>query len=242
MSGVSDLTARRLDVLLAREQHDGRLPSVVGGVVRDGELVWTGAVGGVDEVVPGPDVQYRIGSITKTLVALAVLQLRDEGALDLNDRLDEHLPGIRYGDRTLRGLLSHDTGMHSEPAGSWWERTPGGTFDELAAGLSEDDAPFVPGATFHYTNVAFGLLGEVVSRHRGAPWFDVVRERILEPLGMTRTTYLPEAPHATRLQRAPLRRHADRRAVVRRRRDGAGRSGVEHGRGPRALRGVPRGR
>jgi CubicO group peptidase (beta-lactamase class C family) len=197
MSAVSDLTARRLDVLLAREQHDGRLPSVVGGVVRDGELVWTGAVGGVDGDVPGPDVQYRIGSITKTLVAVTVLQLRDEGVLDLNDRLDVHLPGVRYGDRTLRGLLSHATGMHSEPAGSWWERSPGGTFDELAAGLSEGDAPFASGATFHYTNVAFGLLGEVVSRHRGLPWFDVVRERILEPLGMTRTSYLPEAPHAS---------------------------------------------
>jgi CubicO group peptidase (beta-lactamase class C family) len=197
MSAVSDVTARRLDVLLAREQADARLPSVVGGVVRDGELVWSGAVGGLDGFVPGPDVQYRIGSITKTLVAVLVMQLRDEGALDLNDRLDAHLPGIAYGDRTLRDLLSHAAGLHSEPAGSWWERSPGVGFDELAAGLSEADAPFAPGATFHYTNVAFGLLGEVVARHRGAPWFDVARERILEPLGMHRTTYLPEAPHAT---------------------------------------------
>ena len=193
---VTELTARRLDVLLAREQVDGRLPSVVGGVVRDGSLVWTGAISVVDGFETGPDVQYRIGSITKTLVAVLVLQLRDEGLLDLNDRIDVHLPGIRYGDRTIRDLLGHATGMHSEPAGSWWERTPGGSFDDLAAGLSDDDAPFAAGQTFHYTNVAFGLLGEVVARLRGAPWFDVVRARILEPLGMTRTTYLPEEPHA----------------------------------------------
>ncbi|MEO5709322.1 MAG: serine hydrolase domain-containing protein [Nocardioidaceae bacterium] len=197
MSGVSPVTARRLDVLLAKEQADGRLPSVVGGIVRDGELVWSGAVGALDGFVPGPDVQYRIGSITKTLVAVLVMQLRDEGALDLNDRIDLHLPGIAYGDRTLRDLLAHATGMHSEPAGSWWERSPGGTFEELAAGLSEQDAPFAAGTTFHYSNVAFGLLGEVVARHRSAPWFDVARERILEPLGMHRTTYLPEAPHAS---------------------------------------------
>ena len=194
---VTELTARRLDVLLAKEQADGRLPSVVGGLVRDGELMWTGAAGGFDGFVPGPDVQYRIGSITKTLVAVLVMQLRDEGALDLNDRLDTHLPGIGYGDRTLRDLLAHATGMHSEPAGSWWERSPGVSFDELAAGLSEGDAPFAPGTTFHYTNVAFGLLGEVVARHRGARWFDVARERILLPLGMHRTTYFPEAPHAS---------------------------------------------
>jgi CubicO group peptidase (beta-lactamase class C family) len=195
--GVTDLAARRLDVRLACEQSRGRLPSVVGGVVRDGSLVWTGSVSALAGFETGPDVQYRIGSITKTLVAVLVLQLRDEGALDLNDRLDVHLPGIAYGDRTLRDLLAHSTGMHSEPAGSWWERSPGVSFDDLAAGLSEGDAPFPAGQTFHYTNVAFGLLGEVVARHRGAPWFDVVRERILLPLGMTRTSYLPEAPHAT---------------------------------------------
>ena len=194
---VTELTARRLDVILAREQADGRLPSVTGGLVRDGELVWTGAVSGLDGFETGPDVQYRIGSITKTLVAVCVLQLRDEGLLSLNDRLDAHLPGLAYGDRTVRDLLAHATGMHAEPAGSWWERTPGGTFDELAATLDDTAPAFDAGATFHYTNTAYALLGEVVARLRGKSWFDVVGERVLAPLGMTRTSYLPEPPHAT---------------------------------------------
>ena len=165
--------------------------------MRDGELVWTGAAGGRDGFVPGPDVQYRIGSITKTLVAVLVMQLRDEGALDLNDRLDEHLPGIAYGDRTLRDLLAHATGMHSEPAGSWWSaaRAAASTSSRRA---SEEDAPFAPGATFHYTNVALRPArrgGRPAPRAaRGSRWSG---ERILEPLGMRRTTYLPEAPHAT---------------------------------------------
>jgi CubicO group peptidase (beta-lactamase class C family) len=194
---VTDLAARRLEVLLGREQVDGRLPSIVGGVVRDGDLVWTGSVSAPDLPATGPDVQYRIGSITKTLVAVLVLQLRDEGALDLNDRLDAQLPGIAYGDRTLRDLLAHATGMHSEPAGDWWERSRGGSFEELAAALDDSAPPFDAGATFHYTNVAYGLLGEVVARHRGTSWWEQVRLRILAPLGMTRTSYLPEAPHAT---------------------------------------------
>ena len=60
---VHDLTARRLQRLLAKDQVDGRLPSVVGGVVRDGALVWSGSHGTVTaaRVEPGPDVQYRIG-------------------------------------------------------------------------------------------------------------------------------------------------------------------------------------
>jgi D-alanyl-D-alanine carboxypeptidase len=190
---VADLTARRLRALLARDQVAGRLPSVVGGVVRDGELAWHSTYG----ADTGPDVQYRIGSITKTLVAVVVLQLRDEGRLDLNDRLDEHLPGVAaYGDRTLRSLLSHSSGMHSEPAGEWWERTPGGSFDDLAERLSDVGPAFPAGATFHYTNVAFALLGEVVARLTGTPWFDAVRSRLLEPLGMERTTYLPQPPAA----------------------------------------------
>ena len=184
-------TGRRLDVLLAREQVTGRLPSVVAGVVRDGSLEWTGSVGDT-----GPDLQYRIGSITKTLTAVLVLQLRDEGVLDLNDPLSRHLPGIAYGDRSLRDLLSHGSGMHSEPAGPWWERSPGVSFEALAAALPESSA-FPPGATFHYTNTAYALLGEVVARHRGGTWWDEVVSRILTPLGMTRTSYLPESPHAT---------------------------------------------
>lgn len=196
-SRVQDLTARRLQLLLAKDQVDGRLPSLVGGVVRDGELVWTGSHGSVTgSVPPGPDVQYRIGSITKTLVAVVVLQLRDEGLLDLNDRLDKHVPAVEYGDRTIRSLLSHSSGMHSEPAGEWWERTPGGSFDDLADRLGDVPPAFAAGATFHYTNIAFGLLGEVVARLTGVPWFDAVRTRLLEPLEMRRTTYLPEQPAA----------------------------------------------
>lgn len=195
---VADLTARRLHALVAADQVAGRLPSVVAGMVRDGALVWTGSHGSVTGVPhePGPDLQYRIGSITKTMVAVVVMQLRDEGRLDLNDPLNRHLEGVDYGDRSIRSLLAHSSGMHSEPAGDWWERSPGVPFEQLAARLSDVPAAFPPGATFHYTNVAFALLGEVVARLTGKTWFDAVRARILDPLDMRRTTYLPSAPAA----------------------------------------------
>ena len=196
---LAPLTRRRLEVLLAREQATGRLPSVAAGVVRDGSAVWTGGTSVIDGFETGPDVQYRIGSITKTLVAVLVLQLRDEGVLDLNDPVARHLPEVRYGDRTVRDLLAHATGMPSEPAGDWWERSPGVGFAELAAALDEDAAPFAAGETFHYSNVGFALLGELVARRRGGTWWEQARRRILEPLAMTRTSYLPEPPHATGL-------------------------------------------
>ena len=196
--GVTDLTARRLTAILAREQSTARMPSLVAGVVRDGGLAWTGAHGEhTGAGAPGPDTQYRIGSITKTMTAVVVMQLRDEGLLDLNDRLDEHLPDVGYGDRTIRQLLAHSSGMQSEPAGAWWERSPGVKYDELAAAVDDAAAPFPPGATFHYTNLAYGLLGEMAARVRGESWWEIVEQRILRPLGMQRTSYLPAAPAAT---------------------------------------------
>ncbi len=195
---VTDLTARRLTALLAHEQADGRLPSLVAGVFRDGGLAWWGGRGAATGT-PEPataDLQYRIGSITKTFTAVLVMQLRDEGTLDLGDRLDAHLPGVGYGDRTLRSLLSHASGMQSEPAGPWWERSPGVSFDDLAAAIDDSMAAHPAGATFHYTNLAYALLGEVVARHRATTWWQAVQQRILEPLGMSRTSYLPEAPVA----------------------------------------------
>ena len=197
-STVADLTARRLQALLAREQSTARLPSVVAGVLRGSGLAWTGEYGAATgSGPPSPDVQYRIGSITKTMTAVLVMQLRDEGRLDLADRLDDHLPGVGYGDRTIRSLLSHSSGMQSEPEGPWWERSPGVSFEELAKSIDGGRAAHPPGATYHYTNLAFGLLGELVGRQRGASWWDVVRSRLLEPLGMARTSYLPEPPAAT---------------------------------------------
>ena len=196
---VTDLTARRLQALVAKEQSSARLPSLVAGVVRDGALIWSGSHGSHTGSKPPPssDTQYRIGSITKTMTAVLIMQLRDEDKLDLGDRVDVHLPGIGYGDRTIRTLLSHTSGMQSEPVGSWWERSPGRTFDELAAAIDDSQGPFPVGHTFHYTNLAFGLLGEIVARLRGSTWWDQVDQRILQPLAMHRTSYLSQPPAAT---------------------------------------------
>ena len=194
---VHGLTGRRLDALLARTQREGRLPSVVAGVVRDGALVWTGSHGAqTGGAAPGADLQYRIGSITKTMTSVLVLQLRDEGLLDLGDPLDRHLPGVGGDGVPLRALLTHGGGIRSEPAGAWWERSPGGSFADLAS-ANEGTARVLPsGRQHHYSNLGYGLLGEVVARLRGEPWRDCVARCILGPLGMTRTSYLPQGPSA----------------------------------------------
>ncbi|MGH3308816.1 MAG: serine hydrolase domain-containing protein, partial [Nocardioides sp.] len=179
---------------LGAMQSDGRLPSVVAGVLRAGELVWTGAAG--DAPGDPDDRQFRIGSITKTFVAVAVLRLRDAGLLDLDDPIGRFVPDMGYATSTIRALLSHTSGMQSEPVGPWWERSAGGDFPTLVARNDGSGAVAGPGDFFHYSNLGFALLGEVVAQVGGTTWWDVVATEILEPLGMSRTTYHAEPPHA----------------------------------------------
>ncbi|MFF0143973.1 CubicO group peptidase (beta-lactamase class C family) [Amycolatopsis sulphurea] len=191
-----DSTQLALYRRLAREQSAGRAPSLVAAVVRDGEIVWSGARGRVGDARPDNDTQYRLGSITKTMIATVVMRLRDEGRLALTDPLERHLPGTAFGFVTIAQLLSHTSGLTSESPGGWWERSPGADWAALTASLGEDATKLRPGSRFHYSNVGFGVLGELVARHRGRPWFDVVRDEILIPLGMHRTTPHPEGAHA----------------------------------------------
>jgi CubicO group peptidase (beta-lactamase class C family) len=177
---------------LDRAQATGRLPSIVGGVVREGALVWSGVAGDT----PGIEQQYRIGSITKTLTAVLVMQCRDDGLLGLDDPLGRHVPESGYREATVRELLSHTSGMQAEPVGPWWERSPGVPVADLLAANDGSGQVLTPGAAFHYSNLGFALLGEVVSRLRGDDWWALVRRRLLEPLGMGRTSYHPEAPYA----------------------------------------------
>jgi CubicO group peptidase (beta-lactamase class C family) len=178
--------------VLDRYQAERRLPTLVAGVLSGPRLVWSGSAGATTST----DTQYRIGSITKVMTAVLVLQCRDEGLLDLDDPVGRFLPESGYASATVRRLLAHTSGMQSEPVGPWWERSPGVPVADLLAANEGSGAVFGPDEHYHYSNLAYGLLGEAVARLRGRPWFALVQERLLDPLGMARTSYLPEPPYA----------------------------------------------
>ncbi|MGW4193895.1 serine hydrolase domain-containing protein [Streptomyces sp. NPDC005004] len=189
-------TRRALLHRIAVAQTEGRAPSLVAAVVRGGRVVWQGARSSVDGYAPDGDVQYRIGSITKTFTAVLVMRLRDEGLLDLGDPLEKHLPGTGAGEATVAELLAHTAGLAAESPGPWWERTPGSLRPELSDVLGEHPLLHPVGRRFHYSNPGYTLLGALVEELRGAPWEQVLREEILEPLGLHRTSTQPQAPHA----------------------------------------------
>ncbi|MFI2641636.1 serine hydrolase domain-containing protein [Streptomyces sp. NPDC018610] len=189
-------TRRALSHRIALAQAEGRAPSLVAAVVRGGRTVWHGARTSVDGHAPDDNTQYRIGSITKTFTAVLVLRLRDEGLLDLGDPLEKHLPGTGAGEATVADLLAHTAGLAAESPAPWWERTPGALRPELSDVLGEQPLRHPAGRRFHYSNPGYTVLGALVEKLRGAPWEDVLRREVLEPLGLRRTGGRPQAPHA----------------------------------------------
>jgi CubicO group peptidase (beta-lactamase class C family) len=187
-------TARRVHEIAARAQSTGRAPSLALAVVRDRALLHFEGIG--EQPRPDPKTQYRLGSITKTMTATVLMQLRDEGFFALDDLLYRHLPGTPVGGVTLRQLLGHVSGLQREPDGPWWERATGGDADRLLAELAFDKLAGPPHRTYHYSNLAYGLLGAVLQRVTGESWATLVGKRVLDPLGMKRTTYAPVEPYA----------------------------------------------
>ncbi|SDT61391.1 serine hydrolase domain-containing protein [Actinoplanes derwentensis] len=187
-------TVRRIDEITARAQAEGRVPSIALGVVRDRAVLHFAGAG--VQPRPDPKTQYRIGSITKTITATLVMQLRDEGFLTLDDQLHRHLPGTPVGGVTLRQLLGHVSGLQREPDGPWWERTTGGSVGDLLAGLTPEKLSGSPNRRFRYSNLGYGLLGAVLERVTGQGWTELAGKRVLDPLGMKRTTCAPVEPYA----------------------------------------------
>jgi CubicO group peptidase (beta-lactamase class C family) len=185
--------------LVLEAQKAGRLPSLAAAVFRGDELVWSDAVGVADaekKVEATPDTQYAVASITKTFTAVSIMQLRDAGRLDLDEPLSRYLPEAAHGSPTLRRMLAHASGLQREPPGEVWETLEFPGEEELLGRLAEAEQVLPPRAAWHYSNLAYALLGHVVARVSGTPFRDYVQEQLLGPLDLTRTTWGPEAPAA----------------------------------------------
>ena len=185
-----DTLRDELERKLSAAQAEERMPSVSAAVFRGEEILWQQALGLAD--VEGgteatPETQYRIGSITKTFTAVGVMQLRDAGELSLDEPLTTYLPESAHGP-TIGRMLSHSSGLQREPPGEIWETMKAPSREDLLAGTADAEQVLSPGSWWHYSNLAFALLGEVVARAHGGTWEDALQERILQPLGLARTT------------------------------------------------------
>jgi CubicO group peptidase (beta-lactamase class C family) len=180
-----DAAIAAIDAHTESLRADGSIPGLVLGVTgRDGILV--DRQYGFAEVASGrpvePETLFEIGSIGKTFAAIIVMQLVEEGRVQLDDPVVRHLPWFkvpRTGDRiTIRHLLSHTAGITAGIDGS-----PEPTFNVWR--LRDLPPGSAPGRRFHYSNVGFKAIGLMIEAIEGAPYPDVVRRRVLDPLGMS---------------------------------------------------------
>ena len=191
-------------------------PGLAWGVVAGGALVHAGARGTVrvgEERRPDERSVFRIASMTKSFTAAALLLLRDEGRLALDDPVARHVPelvDLRGPTRdspalTIRHLLTMSGGLPTDdPLGDRLQGLPLGDFSELLrAGLT---FAWPPGTAFEYSNLGYGILGRVITRVAGREYRLVIEERLLAPLGMTETTFLAETIPAERLAHGYVRR------------------------------------
>ena len=194
---MSDLDAQ-LDRILRAAQKERRLPSVSAAVFTEDGVVWSSALGLAD-VEAGeeatPEHVYRIGSITKTFTAVCVMQLRDAGQVDLDAPLRSYIPEVMPGP-TVRQALAHLSGFQREPPGEIWETLTPPNREELLAGLEDAEQVLAPGTVWHYSNLAFALLGELVVRVSDTFYSAYLELNVLEPLGLWRTSVAAIEPVA----------------------------------------------
>jgi CubicO group peptidase (beta-lactamase class C family) len=175
-----------------------RVPGATLGLLHEGTITQTAA--GVLSTATGveltPDSLFQIGSITKVWTATLVMQLVDEGALDLDAPVAEVLPGFRVADAvvsetvTTRHLLTHTSGID----GDVFTDTGRGDdcVERYVAGMKDLVQNHPLGATFSYCNAGYVLAGRIVEHLTGLTWDAALRERLVEPLGLEGTVTLPE--------------------------------------------------
>jgi CubicO group peptidase (beta-lactamase class C family) len=160
--------------------------------------VATGVLNLSTSVAASTDAAFQIGSVTKVFTAVLAMQLVEEGRLDLDAFVRTYLPGFRTGDPdlsrrvTIRQLLSHTGGFQ----GDLFSDTGRGddAVAKLVDLLAEVDQVAAPGELFSYNNAGFVVLGRVVEVLRGRPFDQVLRQRLLDPLGLeTSATSADEA-------------------------------------------------
>jgi CubicO group peptidase (beta-lactamase class C family) len=189
----------RIDALMRTYATEKNIPGMVWGVVIDNRLAHVGTFGVRDRVSNAPvsgDTAFRIASMTKSFTALAILKLRDEGKLSLEDRVAKWIPEFARMELptrdtpplSIRQLLSHSAGFPED--NPWGDRQLSATDAALDDWLKKG-IPFStpPGTRYEYSNYAFGLLGRVVTRASGTPYEKYVREEILSKLQMNETTF-----------------------------------------------------
>lgn len=186
-----------IDKLYNEYAEQNHWPGMAYGIMVDGKLVHTGNTGYTDLDAKTPvtsQSDFRIASMTKSLTAMAILKLRDEGKLKLDDQASLYIPEMKNNKYltkdatpiTIRHLLTHAAGFPED--NPWGDRQLAVSDEELVA-IYKNGVSFSnnPGAGYEYSNLGFATLGYIIKKVSGKTYEDYISDNILKPLGMTHT-------------------------------------------------------
>jgi len=212
---MASFDSDRFDNIAFSKMSETKLPSIAVSIIEDGEVVHTRGFGYKDVSAALPATEhtlYGIGSITKSFVALSIAKLVEAGKLDFHDPVTKFIPlkPKVFEEIEVHHLLSHTSGIPGLGAlevllysgfGESQHWLPISSLEDMQSFMSDVDdwAEAAPGKKLLYLNEGFVLLGDVITKVTGRPWFDYAKEEILKPLSMTRTF----------LERADISRDAD---------------------------------
>lgn len=186
---------------IEKSLKDTGATSITAGLTDLNGLIWQGTTGVIDAGggAPGPDTIYGIGSTSKMFATAAVMQLVDEGRVELDAPVVRYLPQFtmrspQYRQITVRMLLDHSAGFPgSTYANGFTTAAYDGYATEVLANLARSSLKTTPGAMSVYCNDCFTVAGELVAEVSGMPFTTYVDQEILAPLGMTESEYITGA-------------------------------------------------
>lgn len=197
-----------LELWLDAQSAYENIPGLSIAVVHDQELLWAAGFGYADREnkrAATPDTIYGIGSISKLFTSIAVLQLRDQGKLRLDDPVIKHLPWFNIKQTypqgppiKIQGILTHSSGLPRDAAFPYWS-APYSEFpgrEQIMKTLASQATVYPADTHFQYSNLGFALAGEIVAEVSGRDYADYVKQNILAPLGLDDTR--PELPEEHR--------------------------------------------
>ena len=200
-----------LEKWLDAERAYKRIPGISAAVVLDQQVLWQGGFGFADlerRAPATPTTLYSICSISKLFTSIALMQLRDQGKVRLDDPVAKHLawfkiknPAPDAGVVTVEGILTHASGLPREAAYPYWS-APSFEFptrEQIIGAVSGEEMLYRPETYFQYSNLGLTLAGEIVAASSGRSYADYVQASLLDPLGLKDTH--PDMPVAERGRR-----------------------------------------
>ncbi len=182
------------------------LPGIAVGVVSDQQLVWAKGFGLADVKANrpmSPSTLFRMASHSKLFTAMAIMQLREQGKLRLDDPVAKYLPwftvkpvGDDDGEVTIEELLTHASGLPRE-AGDHWTTNRFPTGEDIKRLIADRQAALPPATRWKYSNLAYTIAGMVVESVSGEPWSGYVQRHLFDPLGMAASSVDREVPGLT---------------------------------------------